>query len=169
MFAKKNKTYEANTIQFQLHNTVYCIRLWMFVFLHPKPQTAWPRTSSPGRTWWCCWFQVHKRLQTPVKMAYSQYDYKQVYRYKVRKQSTSKRRWSASSKGFPSSLLSTWATPVTESIHTIKPLILTTIFNLNQPILNQHSPSSLYCNYERYAEWVFLLENTFNNSYIWHD
>lgn len=33
--------------------------------LRPKPPTAWPRTSSPGRTWWCCWCRVHKRSQTP--------------------------------------------------------------------------------------------------------
>lgn len=102
------------------------------VLLHPKPLTAWPRTSSPGRTWWCCWCPVHKRSQTPNKGTKRRHS--QLQQFPTHPQATvcwkdieskcntSKRRWSASSNGFPSSLFSTWATPVTQSqfIHTMR-------------------------------------------------
>lgn len=91
-------------------------------FLHPERPTAWPRTSSPGRTWWCCWCPVHKRSQMPkkrIKQTLPRFPkgLQDIWCWKRCKSkcNTSKRRWSASSKGFPSSLFSTWATPVTQN------------------------------------------------------
>lgn len=73
----------------------------------------------------------HKRLKTNKKMYLFSACVQRKVKKKTKKQflvclfvCTSKSRWSASSNGFPSSLFSTWATPVTQSqfIQTALPL-----------------------------------------------